>query len=45
MADNEIQTPIEDTPIEDVEMEAAEGQEVDLTALEPDEPKLVLFAE
>jgi hypothetical protein len=41
MADIEQQTPVEETPAEDVEMEGDEG----LTELEPEAPKLVLFAE
>ena len=48
MADIEQQTPIEETPGEDVEMEggdAGAGEEAGLTELEPEAPKLVLFAE
>lgn len=51
MADIENQTPIEGTPAEDVEMEegaeagAEAGAETNLTELEPETPKLVLFAE
>lgn len=48
MADIENQTPIEGTPAEDIEMdEGAEAgaAETNLTELEPETPKLVLFAE
>ena len=51
MADAEQQTPIEQPPVEDVEMEeGAEGaagasEDAGLTELEPETPKLVLFAE
>jgi len=57
MADtSEQQTPIEETPVEDVEMGeqagdsgagagAGEGEETGLTEMEPETPKLVLFAE
>lgn len=50
MADIEQQTPIEGTPAEDVEMEggdagAGAGDEAGLTEMEPEAPKLVLFAE
>ena len=51
MADIEQQTPVEETPVEDVEMEggdaaagAGDGDE-GLTELEPEAPKLTLFAE
>jgi hypothetical protein len=52
MADSEQQTPIEETPVEDVEMGeqagdsgAGAGEETGLTEMEPETPKLVLFAE
>lgn len=52
MADNELQTPIEETPVGDVEMDeghgdttAGAGEDTALTRLEPETPKLVLFAE
>jgi hypothetical protein len=52
MADFEQQTPIEGTPIEDIEMEGASnaragtGEETTLLPeIEPETPKLVLFAE
>jgi hypothetical protein len=53
MADVEEQTPIEGTPAEDVEMDdetttaadAHAGEAAELTQLEPETPKLVLFAE
>jgi hypothetical protein len=48
MADSEQQTPIEETPVGDVEMgdsAAGAGEETGLTQLEPEAPKLVLFAE
>lgn len=48
MADIEQQTPIEETPVDDVEMgdsTAGAGEETGLTELEPEAPKLVLFAE
>ncbi|KAH3952156.1 hypothetical protein HBI25_061660 [Parastagonospora nodorum] len=52
MADSEQQTPIEETPVEDVEMGeqagdsgAGAGEETGLTAMEPETPKLVLFAD
>jgi hypothetical protein len=49
MADIEEQTPIEETPVDDVEMGdgAGEGarEETGLTEMEPEAPKLVLFAE
>lgn len=51
MADIESQTPVEETPADDVDMEegadagAGEGEERTLTELEPETPKLVLFAE
>jgi hypothetical protein len=52
MADIEQQTPIEETPVDDVEMgeqgadsAAGAGEETDLTEMEPEGPKLVLFAE
>ncbi|KAH7072475.1 hypothetical protein FB567DRAFT_538237 [Paraphoma chrysanthemicola] len=49
MADLEQQTPVEETPVDDVEMGdgAGEGaaEETGLTELEPDVPKLVLFAD
>jgi hypothetical protein len=48
MADTENETPIEGTPVEDVEMgeQAGEGaEETGLTEMEPEAPKLVLFAE
>jgi hypothetical protein len=56
MADVEDQTPIEGTPAEDVEMDdettaadatgdAAGTETAELTQLEPETPKLVLFAE
>ncbi|KAF2243019.1 hypothetical protein BU26DRAFT_523992 [Trematosphaeria pertusa] len=50
MADIEQQTPIEGTPAEDVEMEggdagAGAGDEAGLTEMEPEAPKLVLFAD
>lgn len=41
MADTE---PIESTPVEDVQMGGA-GDEQGLTELEPEAPKLVLFAD
>lgn len=49
MADSEQPTPIEGTPVADVEMgeeaTAEAGGETGLTELEPEQPKLVLFAE
>lgn len=52
MADSEQPTPIEGTPAADVEMgeeaapDAGAGEEeTGLTQLEPETPKLVLFAE
>lgn len=49
MADIENQTPVEGTPAEDIEMnegaEAGAAEETNLTELEPETPKLVLFAE
>jgi hypothetical protein len=52
MADIEQQTPIEETPVDDVEMgdgagdaAAGAGEETGLTKMEPEAPKLVLFAE
>ena len=50
MADTENPTPIEGTPVGDVEMgdgagEEGAGEETALTELEPETPKLVLFAE
>ena len=52
MADSEQPTPIEGTPAADVEMgeEVAAGtgageEETGMTELEPEQPKLVLFAE
>lgn len=52
MADSEQPTPIEDTPAADVEMgeefaaDAGAGEEeTGLIELEPERPKLVLFAE
>jgi hypothetical protein len=52
MADIEQQTPIEETQGADVEMDvdategaAAAGEETGLTEMEPEVPKLVLFAE
>jgi hypothetical protein len=56
MADVEDQSPIEGTPAEDVEMDdettagdaagdAAGTETAELTQLEPEMPKLVLFAE
>lgn len=48
MADAEEQTPIEETPVDDVEMgdrAAGAGEETGLTEMEPETPKLVLFAE
>jgi hypothetical protein len=52
MADFEQQTPIEGTPVEDIEMEGAgyagagAGEETTLLPeIEPEMPKLVLFAE
>ncbi|KAK3208882.1 hypothetical protein GRF29_69g38105 [Pseudopithomyces chartarum] len=49
MADIENQTPVEGTPAEDIEMdegaEAGAVEEVNLTELEPETPKLVLFAD
>jgi hypothetical protein len=52
MADVEGQTPIEGTSAEDVEMDdettaadAAGTETAELTQLEPETPKLVLFAE
>ena len=51
MADIE-QNPIEETPVDDVEMgdgagdaAAGAGEETGLTEMEPETPKLVLFAE
>jgi hypothetical protein len=47
MADIE-QTPVEDTPVDDVEMgdtAGGAGEELGLTEMEPEVPKLVLFAE
>lgn len=51
MADSEQPTPIEGTPAADVDMaEIAAGagageEETGMTELEPEQPKLVLFAE
>lgn len=52
MADSEQQTPIEETPVDDLEMgdgaldaTLSVGGETGLTELEPETPKLVLFAE
>jgi hypothetical protein len=48
MADSEQQTPITEMPFDDVEMgdsTAGAGEETGLTELEPETPKLVLFAE
>jgi hypothetical protein len=52
MADLEQQTPIEQTPVDDVEMGDSAGdsaagavQETGLTEMEPETPKMVLFAE
>jgi hypothetical protein len=52
MADIEQQTPVAETPVDDVEMgdnagDAASGagEELGLTEMEPETPKLVLFAE
>lgn len=49
MADIEQQTPVEETPTNDVEMNEgagdAPGGDVELTQMEPEAPKLVLFAE
>lgn len=45
------ETPVEATPVEDVEMEgtakavAGEDASTGLTEMEPEEPRLVLFAE
>jgi hypothetical protein len=48
MADSEQQTPIAETPVDDVEMgggAAGAGEETGLTEMEPEAPRLVLFAE
>ncbi|CAN9301067.1 unnamed protein product [Alternaria alternata] len=51
MADLEQQTPIEGTPVNDIEMEGAGGAEAGagettlLPEIEPETPKLVLFAD
>lgn len=48
MTDTEQQTPIEGTPLDDVEMGdavAGAGEDNGLTDIEPETPKLVLFAE
>lgn len=52
MADSEQQTPIEETPVDDVEMgegagdaTAGTGDETGLPEIEPETPKLILFAE
>jgi hypothetical protein len=52
MADLEQQTPIEETPVDDVDMgegaddtAAGVGEETLLPEIEPEAPKLVLFAE
>jgi hypothetical protein len=51
MADIENLTPVEETPVDDVDMEegpdaaAGTGEEHNLTELEPETPKLVLFSE
>jgi hypothetical protein len=48
MADTEQQTPVAETPVDDVEMgdsAAGAGEETGLTELEPEAPKLMLFAE
>ncbi|KAH7379444.1 hypothetical protein BKA66DRAFT_420352 [Pyrenochaeta sp. MPI-SDFR-AT-0127] len=52
MADSEQQTPIEETPVDDLEMgdgaldaTLSVGGETGLTELEPETPKLVLFAD
>jgi hypothetical protein len=49
MADIEQHTPIEETPVDDTEMGDGAGEgaggEAALTEMEPETPKLVLFAE
>ena len=52
MADSEQQMPIEEPPVDDVEMGEGAGdatagarEESGLPAIEPETPKLVLFAE
>lgn len=49
MADIENQTPVEGTPADDIDMEerteAGAGEDANLTELEPEAPKLVLFSE
>ena len=49
MADIDNQTPIEETPGDDVEMEedagAGAGEDTGLPEIEPEAPRLVLFAE
>lgn len=48
MADIEQQPPVEDTPGDDVEMAesaAGAGEDTGLPEIEPEAPKLVLFAE
>lgn len=51
MADIENQTPVEGTSADDIDMEegadagAGVGEEANLTELEPETPKLVLFPE
>lgn len=48
MANIEQQTPVEETPVDDVEMgdsTAGAAEETGLTEMEPETPKLVLFAE
>jgi hypothetical protein len=50
MADIESNTPIDEVPADDMEMDdsatgAGAGNETGLTEMEPETPKLVLFAE
>ncbi|KAI8931239.1 hypothetical protein NX059_011587 [Plenodomus lindquistii] len=50
MVDIEQQTPVAETPVDDVEMEEGAGgdapaEETGLTEMEPEPPKLVLFAD
>ncbi|KAF2748775.1 hypothetical protein M011DRAFT_457487 [Sporormia fimetaria CBS 119925] len=49
MADTEQATPVEEVPVTDVEMEGAEGAKgsglAEVTEMEPEAPKLTLFAD
>ncbi|KAL6710972.1 hypothetical protein ACN47E_006847 [Coniothyrium glycines] len=45
MADVEQDTPVEQTPVDDVEMDEGAGDDTGLPEIEPEAPKLVLFAD